>query len=1292
MKEYKRMPNSTNTDMKRIHLEKSAKQTGRQQESVLTPEAAQNAQSISQRTPVSSAPLSFAQRQCWQFMQLTPNRVACNQCFVLSMPGQLDVHTLEESLHMFILRHEMWRSSFRVVNGMTIQVTQPDLMVPLTEIELRHLPESWRENTARRLATEDALQPFDLGRCPLFRVLLMHFSDTDHRLFFTLHHLIFDGFSVYQILLPELSALYHARVSSTAAQLPTLSIQYADFANWQQQAAQKTLLAPHMTYWQEQLAGAPSLLALPTDYSRLPVRSYRGHTYPFMLPKKLSEALTMLSQREGVTLHTTLLAVFQTLLYRYSEQDDLVVGTTTTGRNRPETRLLMGLFTNIVPLRIDLSGNPTFRTFLQQVRAVLSAALAHDELPFEVLLRTMYPDETPDSTPLVQVMLTLETPHQVLPSDWRIMQMNVDMCTARFDLTLELDEQPEGLAGRFIYRTDLFETATIERMAGHWQTLLEAVVAQPEQHLSELALLTRAELFQTLVEWNRTQTPYPPMLTVQHLFEAQVGRNPDAFALDSGEEHLTYRELNERANQLAHRLRQLGVGLEVPVGLCVERSFEMVIGLLGILKAGGVCILIDPTYPLERLTFMLDDAQVTALVTRQVILKKLLMPTNRVVCFDTDREMLVAQRKDNPVIKSSSSLLALIVYTFGAAQIPSGLQVPQQAIVNALLSMHERPGIAASDSVLLASSRSFEACALEILLPLTVGARLALASQEVAASGSALIELLTRAGATVVLAQPETWRRLLEAGWPGHQRLKALCTCEVLPDVLVAQLLPRVSTLWHLYSPAETPIWATLWKVDTAFEDKTIGYPIANTQIYVLDTHGALVPVGMPGELWLAGVGLARGYLNRSKLTSERFIRHPWSMNQEARLFRTGERVCYRPDGSLDWLGHCEIPVPREDTIAMHTRTRLLDETLVIQVAERQLEQENRKKPSSTAEVQNVQVKEQKGIIMVQSGTIEPAFFFLHDVCNDEVAYCTALAHDLGEQQPFYALEPQPLHRSTLPPTLAQIAAAHVVKIRAIQPQGPYRLGGLGTAALVVYEMVRQLQADGQAVDLLVLADPPRFIEGRRLRLAVNRVGRVLHRSEEEQLYMFLWLEHLRRYLQHLYRMLRSPFYRSLVTRMAIDNAKLQEGMLLAAQARYEDAAREVLRRREMARLGNEDQNDESLHALRETVLKWPAQALLLPEHVFPPLQELRHDYASLFHWTTSLYQPGKYDGKCTFFFTRDMLKSAGAFWQQVSAEHDKERVVRTLAGTRDTCKDVYISVLAAHLRNSLDEVGNVES
>src|SRR6266496_5255753 len=555
---------------------------------------------IPARSLAGPAPLSFEQEQLWFLAQLMPDSPAYNESLTIGFQGSLDVTAFEQGLNEFINRHQIWRTSFPTVDGQPVQVIHPASNFKLAEVDLRNLPEAERESEALRLAAEDIMRPFDLAHGPLLRAMLVRLGDEDYRLFMALHHIIFDAVSLNHIFLPELHALYEAFSRGKPSPLPDLPIQYADFAVWQRQWLQGNLLADQLAYWKQQLAGAPVALNLPTDRPRPPVQTYRGSMRPFALSRRLTDAIKALSRQEGVTLFMALLAAFNTLLYRYTGQDDLLIGTSTAGRKRLEVQKLMGYFLNTVVLRTNLSGDLTFRDLLLRVREVTNSAFAHEDVPFQYLVKELHPERNLSQNPLFQVMLTLEPPLPVLPSGWTLTQMDVETDTAKFDLYLELDDRPEGLIGRFEYSTDLFDAATIDRMVGHWQTLLEGTVADPKHHLSELPLLTEAERHQLLVQWNATQTEYPMDRCVHQLFEAQVECTPDALVVIFEDMQLTYRELNQRANQLAHHLQQLGVGPEVLVGICVERSLEMVVGLLGILKAGGAYIPLDPNYPPER--------------------------------------------------------------------------------------------------------------------------------------------------------------------------------------------------------------------------------------------------------------------------------------------------------------------------------------------------------------------------------------------------------------------------------------------------------------------------------------------------------------------------------------------------------------------------------------------------------------------------------------------------------------------------------------------------------------------
>ncbi len=684
---------------------------------------------------------------------------------------------------------------------------------------------------------------------------------------------------------------------------------YTDFTVCERMSAQEDEFARQLAYWKRQLANVPQVLDLPTDRPRPPMQRHQQARHPFTLSQELTDALEAFSCREGVTPSTTLVAAFQTVLYRYSGQEDLLLGTLTSVGERPEAQRSTGSRLNALALRTDLSGNPTFRALLEHVQTVINSAVQHDDIPFEQVVKALELEQDHSHHPLFQVMLSYHSQTSLRPIGRTLLQADEHTSSAGLDLHLEINHRPEGLSGCFVYNPDLFEAATISRMSGHWQTLLEGVVADPTQTPAELPLLTQEERRLLLIEWNNTTTSYPHNQCLHQLFEAQVERSPEAVAVLFEQECLTYRQLNRKANQLAHRLRSLGVGPDVLVGICLQRSLEMVVGLLGILKAGGAYVPLDPTYPAERLAFMLEDAQVPVLLTERSLLMQLPHQGIEVLCLEANETGLQQQSTENPISTVTPDHLAYVIYTSGSTGRPKGVQIPHRALVNFLLSMRQQPGLTAEDSWLAVTTLSFDIAALELFLPLLTGARLIIASQDVATSGTALAETLARSGTTVMQATPVTWRVLLATGWQGNKALKVLCGGEALPLDLARQLVSKVASLYNMYGPTETTIWSSVSEIKAEHASISIGRPIANTHIYLLDGHLQLVPVGVPGELYIGGDGLARGYLHRPELTAERFIGHPFSTQPEARLYRTGDLARYRADGTIELIGRIDQQV-----------------------------------------------------------------------------------------------------------------------------------------------------------------------------------------------------------------------------------------------------------------------------------------------------------------------------------------------------------------------------------------------
>ena len=860
-------------------------------------------------------PLSFAQQRLWFLDQLDPSNPFYNISSAILLKGSLNVPILEQSFQEIVQRHEALRTSFVNVNGEPVQVIAPALNITLPVVDLQKLSLEEREAEARQLTNLHARHSFDLTQSPLLQTTLLQLAEDEHILLFTIHHIVADAWSA-GVLISEVAALYESFSTGTPLLLPDLPIQYADFTLWQRQWLQTEVRSSQMAYWKQQLGGNLPVLQLPTERSRPPIQTFRGKKQSWTIPQALSQALKSISQREAVTLFMTLLAAFKTLLYRYTNQTDILVGSAIANRNRSEIESLIGFFVNTLVLRTDLSGNPSFRELLRRIREVTLDAYTHQDLPFEQLVAELQPERNLGHTPLFQVMFVLQNaPMETLKlSGLSLTPIEVDTEIARFDLTLSLTDTAQGLIGVFEYNTDLFDSAAIARMQGHFQTLLEGIVANPDQQLSDLPILTQAEQQQLLGDWNNSQTDYP-QVCIHQLFEAQVERTPDAIAVVFEDQQLTYQQLNSRANQLAHHLQTLGVGKETLVGICTERSLLMMVGLLGILKAGGAYLPLDPAYPAERLAFMLEDAKVSVLLTQQNLLAALPQHQAQVVCL----EEILEGSADNPINNATADNLAYVIYTSGSTGQPKGVQITHSAVVNFLTAMRLNPGLTQQDILLSVTTLSFDIAALELYLPLIVGARLVIVSRQVATDATQLIEQLASCGATVMQATPATWRLLLAAGWE-RSRLKILCGGEALDRHLADQLLQKGCEVWNLYGPTETTIWSAIHKVESKQQMEqqdsivSIGRPIANTQFYILDSEQKLVPVGIPGELHIGGAGLARGYLHRPELTAEKFISHPFQSSRGVkeecdRLYKTGDLVRYRADGTLEFLGRIDHQV-----------------------------------------------------------------------------------------------------------------------------------------------------------------------------------------------------------------------------------------------------------------------------------------------------------------------------------------------------------------------------------------------
>jgi surfactin family lipopeptide synthetase A len=876
--------------------------------SLLEKEGVQQAPRLKRIPRDGELPISSAQMRLWLFDQLEPGSAAYNVAIRHDFNGHFDLVAFERSLSEIVRRHEVLRTCFLRVDGRPVQKIVPPELFRIPVTDLQSISEVAREGEVASLASADAQQPFDLEKTPLIRAQLLKLAPDKHVLLLNFHHIAFDWWS-YGVIEKELAVLYDAFLrGEEASPLPELPLQYVDFAAWQRHWLQGEILQEQLDYWKKKLSGTLPVLELPTDRPRPAIQTYNGSLFTSVLSKQLTEALKILNQREGATMFATLLGAFSVLLQRYTGQDDILVGAPTAGRNRAEIEGLLGFFVNTLVMRTDLSGDPTFRQLLRRLKETTVGAYAHQDLPFEKLVEVLNPERDASHSPMFQVMLSmLDTPKQPVSLPNLQHQRNfVDSGTSKFDLTLNVIEE-QGLSFICEYNTDLFNRDRIERLLGHLQVLLEGIVADPDRHLSELQLLTAEERHRLLIEWNDTRVAHRNNL-LHELFEAQVERTPGAVAVECDDARLTYRELNQQANQLARHLQSLGVGPDVVVGLCVERSLEMVVGLMGILKAGGAYVPLDPSFPEARLAYMIADSGMKVLVTHRQLDRSLTVRPPSIVYLDADWGAISGQDTTKAKLPSPRpENLAYVLYTSGSTGKPKGVAIPHAAVVNFLRSMQRQPGFTANDKLLAVTTLSFDIAGLEIYLPLVSGGTTVIASREDVYDPARLIKRIHESQCTVMQATPATWRALIDAGWEGSKNLKVLCGGEALPGDLVQALLPRCAQLWNMYGPTETTIWSTIHRVTSAGGPVPIGRPIANTQVFVLDKHRQLVPAGIVGELYIGGLGLAQGYFARPELTAERFVENPF--DPDARLYRTGDQARWLPEGTLECLGRADNQV-----------------------------------------------------------------------------------------------------------------------------------------------------------------------------------------------------------------------------------------------------------------------------------------------------------------------------------------------------------------------------------------------
>ncbi len=880
------------------------------------PSSLESRNGIAPRKTGNIAPLSVTQQQVWLHHHIVPEDIPVyNETLTIHRTGPLDPAVLERCLREIVRRHEIWRTTFDGSGEELVQIVQSAPQTfPLQVMDLSQVPEAECEAEALRLATEDARRPFDLKTGRLLRALLVSLSDQQHRIYMTLHHLIFDAVTAYRVLVPELGALYEAFSAGQASPLPEPQLQYADFACWQRRNLSSGISSEHEAYWRKQMARELPLCQWPNDRPRPTVQTHRGAIERFAFPATLVQRLRVLSQQAGVSLYMTLLAGFVAMLRRYTEQDNIVIGSLTAGRNRVELEQMMGHFVNPLALRFDMSGNPTFRELQLRVRNVVLEGLAHESVPFSQVVKLAQQRNDPGRHPLFQIILSQQPRLQHVAPGWELITEEVSNGGSKLDLTVVIDDRGDAVSGPITYNPDLFDVSTIRRAVEHWRTLLEGAADDASRGILDLPILTERERNQIQFDWNQTALEFPRSKTLHELLEDQVKKTPDAVAITFEDQSLTYHELNQRADRVARYLQSLGVGPDVPVGLFVERSFEMMAGILGVLKAGGTCLPLDPAYPAERLSFMLGETQAPVVLTHSRLRAQLPTHNAEVVCLDTEREFSGKDVLPAVAQAASATNIAYIIYTSGSTGHPKGVRVTHSGLVNSTLARtaYYRETLR---SFLLLSSFTFDSSLAGIFWTLSVGGTLVLPPDSSQWELDSLSFLIGKNQISHLLCVPSLYQTLIENS--PSERLASLKVAivagESCPVALVEEhyrRLPRAA-LYNEYGPTEATVWCSAYRCEPQAEAirVPIGRPIANTQLYVLDSHREMVPVGVPGELYVGGAGVAGGYWNRPELTAEKFISDPFSSTSGARLYKTGDLARFLPDGNIEYLGRVDHQV-----------------------------------------------------------------------------------------------------------------------------------------------------------------------------------------------------------------------------------------------------------------------------------------------------------------------------------------------------------------------------------------------
>ncbi|MCP4987963.1 MAG: amino acid adenylation domain-containing protein [Colwellia sp.] len=862
-------------------------------------------------------PLSHGQKALWFIHQNAEDSAAYHISVASRICSPVDTAAMKRSLEIITRHHPLLRAFFSEKDGKPVQIIRKESTVNFSTTDAS----SWSKEKLKQEVTQAYQQPFDLKREPLLRFHLFSSAAQEHVMLITIHHIIFDGWSLW-LFMDKLQGIYSAVSTGKSPVTPLLQKNYENWIQQQQKMLSGQQGEQLWQYWQQQLGGEPPLLQLPTDRPRPSLQTYQGASCSFQLDIDLSRQIKQMAKGENVTLFTFLLAAFQVLLYRYTGQDEIWVGSPVSGREQMEFEHVIGCFVNMMVLRANCKNNPDFKSFLVQVKRTVLDAMAHQDYPFPLLVERLKPKRHSGHSPLFQVdfmlqkaqvgdinesFIAMDTEHAINWGSLIVKPFPLPQQEGQFDLTLEMLESQDNIFGAFKYNTDLFNKGRIQRMIEHFKQLLKGIVQDRQHPISLLPFLTEAEL-QQLEGWNTTKTEYQKDLTIPDLFEKQVEKNPENIAVIFENQQLSYLELNRKANQLAHYLMSLGVGLGTLVGIYMERSLEMMIGLLGILKAGAAYVPLDPIYPKVRIEMILGDAKVPVILSEQALSNNIPAQSNtEIICMDKEWNNI-----SNPEVFSLSKSvirdnLCYVIYTSGSTGKSKGVEVLHRGLTNFLESMSNKPGIGQKDVLLAVTTISFDIAALELYLPLINGGTVVIASKEQAFDGIELKQLIRDHNVTIMQATPATWSMLIESGWEGKKDMKVLCGGEALTNKLAIELKSRSASLWNMYGPTETTIWSAVYKVEDHLEDiKTdlpvsIGGPIANTEIYILDDFLQPVPTGVPGQIYIAGHGLAKGYHDLKEMTSEKFVENPFTDN--TLMYRTGDLGYYLPDGNIIFLG-----------------------------------------------------------------------------------------------------------------------------------------------------------------------------------------------------------------------------------------------------------------------------------------------------------------------------------------------------------------------------------------------------